>query len=570
MVQYTDKIERSLLKVFLFIVGIVVVLGLVGYGSLRVFHGYQEGRLLTQAHTFVDQHDYKRASLNAQRALQINPNSAEANRVLATISERTNLRTAVDFRKRVVELAGRRTDDLMAWARTSVRFGNAKLAREALNLVAQKDRGVADYHALVADVSLLEHDAVSYQKEMEEANRLDPANKTYAFALASIQSALSDPKVRAQGIQQLKGLQNDPQVAQEAQRRLAQIEFQRNDFLAALKYARALDSRPDHSFSDRLILLSALRATNDASWNTMLATLQKEAPSDANNVGALLQWMNAQGLAGEAAIYIGTLPKDLLGQKMLPLTLADTLVVAKDWKGLAELLKNGTWGPLDFMRNALLARSYRETGKEAESKQQWSDAVHKVSNTSAEQVVLLSQLAFKWGWESESLDLLWVATKDPKLADKTLETLYRYYSDKGETQDVYRVMLHVLERHPDDAPAMNNTAQLGLLLGLDTDRSHKLAAEIHRREPKNAVYASTYGYSLYLKGELKQALQAFAEVPESELRQPSVALYYGLILSANGDVKAGREFLDLAEKARLLPQEKALLAKGKQITAGNG
>ncbi|MDQ2867573.1 MAG: tetratricopeptide repeat protein [Verrucomicrobiota bacterium] len=570
MEQYTDKIERSLLKVFLFIAGIVLVLAVAGYGSLRVFHGYQERRLLTQAHTFVGQHDYKRASLNAQRALQINPNNAEANRVLGTIAERTNLRTAVDFRKRVVELVGRRADDLTAWARTAIRFGDAKSGREAVNLVAPKDRNNAEYHALVADISLLEHDAASYQKEMEEANRLDPANKTYAFVLASIQSALKDPAVRAGGVQVLEQLQNDPQVGQEAQRRLAQISFQKNDFPSALKYARALDSRPDHTFSDRLLLLSALRATNDASWNEMLATLQKEARSDPNNVGSLLQWMNAQGLAVEGAAYIKTLAKDLLGQKLLPLTLADTLVVAKDWKGLEDLLKGATWGPLDFMRNALLARSYRETGNVAESKQQWSDAVHKVSNSSAEQVILLSSLALKWGWEAESLDLLWVATKDPKLADKTLETLYRYYADRGETQEVYRVMIHVMERHPDDAPAMNNMAQLGLLLGLDLDRAHKLAYEVHQRDPKSAIYASTYGYSLYMKGELKQALQAFAEVPKSELRQPAVALYYGLILSANGDLKNGREFLDLAEQARLLPEEKALLAKGKQLTAGTG
>ena len=52
-----------------------------------------------------------------------------------------------------------------------------------------------------------------------------------------------------------------------------------------------------------------------------------------------------------------------------------------------------------------------------------------------------------------------------------------------------------------------------------------------------------------------------------QLRQPEIAAYYGIILAAAGDRARAGEFLDLGEKATLLPQEKALLEKARRSLA---
>jgi hypothetical protein len=163
--------------------------------------------------------------------------------------------------------------------------------------------------------------------------------------------------------------------------------------------------------------------------------------------------------------------------------------------------------------------------------------------------------------------LLWLAAKDPNKADRTLGTLYRFFAAKNDTQELYRVLLHLSELHPNDRPTLNNLAQISLLLNLNAERGHQLAREVHEQDPFNIHYASTYAFSLYLRDEPKKAVQLLASFPETKLRQPSIAAYFGIALAANGENGRAAEFLELGAKANLLPEERALLEKARNAVA---
>ena len=47
----------------------------------------------------------------------------------------------------------------------------------------------------------------------------------------------------------------------------------------------------------------------------------------------------------------------------------------------------------------------------------------------------------------------------------------------------------------------------------------------------------------------------------TQLHDPSVAAYYGVLLAAAGDAEGAREYLKLGASAKLLPEEKALITK---------
>src|SRR4029077_17431747 len=158
---------------------------------------------------------------------------------------------------------------------------------------------------------------------------------------------------------------------------------------------------------------------------------------------------------------------------------------------------------LDYMRNALAARALREAGQARESSQQWNEAIDKVSARS-EKIFGLTELARKWGWENEALDLWWLAAKDPSNAEKTLRMLYDFYAARRDTQELYRVLVHLEKVRPGDAAVRNNLAQISLLLNLNVDRACRLAREVYEQEPKNVDYASTYAFSRYLQGDLKK------------------------------------------------------------------
>ena len=562
-----EKIERSLLKIFLSVLGLILLLGAVGYFGLSAFRAWQVRRSLAEANALINEGDYKHASLDAQRVLELSPDNADATRVIARSAESAGLRRAIEFWRRVAELSKNAEGDLTAWARCAVRFGDADTASKALDAMPAPGKEAADYHALRSDVALIRHDLVRYEKELLEAKRLDPQDKKYKLALATLHITANDFATHEVGVRELLDLRDDESFHRDAMHRLADDALRRNQITRALEYARELDSLSNRDFSDRLLLLSILKAANEAETQSLLEELKKDASDDAGKIGALIGWMNSQKISAEAVAWIKTLPPTLLVKRTTPLNVTEAFMATSDWDGLRKFCAGTKWDAFDYMRNALAARrALRELGQVQESSQQWKEAVAKVG-TRPEQIFGLAELARKWGWQNEAIDLWWLATKDPINAEKTLRKLYDFYAGRRDTQELYRVLVHLEKVRPRDRAVCNNLAQISLLLNLDADRANRLAREVYEQEPKNTNYASTYAFSLYLQGDVKKALQVLAGFSEAELEQPQIAAYYGVMLANSGDFSRAAKFLDLGEKASLLPEEEKLVEKARLTVA---
>src|SRR5213592_5036848 len=101
------------------------------------------------------------------------------------------------------------------------------------------------------------------------------------------------------------------------------------------------------------------------------------------------------------------------------------------------------------MRYSLAATELREVEQVQESSQDWKEAVAKVG-TRSEQIFGLAELARKWGWQNEAIDLWWLATKDPINAEKTLRMLFDFYVGRRDSQELYRVLVHLEKVRPTD------------------------------------------------------------------------------------------------------------------------
>ena len=401
---------------------------------------------------------------------------------------------------------------------------------------------------------------------MLEAKRRDPQDKKYNLALATLHVAANDFATHEVGVRELLDLRDDESFHRDAMHRLADDALRRNQITRALEYARELDSLSNRDFSDRLLLLSILKAANEAETQSLLEELKKDASDDAGKIGALIGWMNSQKISAEAVAWIKTLPPTLLVKRTTPLNVTEAFMATSDWDGLRKFCAGTKWDAFDYMRNALAARALRELDQVQESSQQWKEAVAKVG-TRPEQIFGLAELARKWGWQNEAIDLWWLAAKDPINAEKTLRMLYNFYASQRDTQELYRVLVHLEKVRPTDLSVRNNLAQISLLLNLNPDQAYRVAREVYEEEPKNPDYAATYAFSLYLQGDVKKALQALAGFSEAELEQPQIAAYYGVLLASSGDFSRAAKFLDLGEKAYLLPEEKKLLKKAQLTVA---
>ena len=542
---------------------LLVAGGILGH---RSFRNWQQRRLVAQGNAFLNEGDYKHASLNARRLLQINPESVEACRIMARLAEKAGLRSALEWRRRVMELGAATPADLIALARDGVRFDDRAITELALGRLPESAKTTAEYHALLADIAFAQRDGVEMEKQLSEAQRIEPANKDYTLRLAALRLGSNDYSMRAQGKDTLVALQNEPALRRDATRYLAEDALRHFDSKEALRLARQLDGFPEKNFTDRLVLLAAMHAASDPGFQSLLEELQTLAAEDPERAAALITWMNMHQMSTQTIAWGAKLPPSVIGSKLVPIALSDAYVTVRDWPGLQHLVKSGNWGAVDFIRNALSARALRELGNETDSTGQWSEAVKKVT-ASLPSILMLAETAEKWGWRNEAIDLLWLASKDPLKGDDALRTLYRYFAQKGETQNLYRVLLHRSELYPDDRNIQNNFAQLSLLLNLNVDRGQKIARELYEKEPANAAYVSTYAFALYSQGDFKKALKVLGALTDAQLRHPEIAAYYGIILAATGDLARAGEFLDLGEKAKLLPEEKALVEKARRSLA---
>jgi hypothetical protein len=257
-------------------------------------------------------------------------------------------------------------------------------------------RGTADFHAKRSDVALIRRDLVEYEKELLEAKRIDPQNKKYDLALATLHIAANDVATHGVGVRELLDLRGDESFHRDAMHRLADDALRRNQITRALEYGLELDSLSNRDFSDRLLLLSILKAANEAETQSLLEQLKKDASDDTIKSGALIGWMNSQKMAAEASAWIKTLPPVLLVKRTTPLNVGDAFMATSDWEGLRKFCAGTKWDALDYMRNALAARALRELGQVQESSQQWKEAVTKFG-TRPEQIFGLAELASQMG-----------------------------------------------------------------------------------------------------------------------------------------------------------------------------
>ena len=251
-----------------------------------------------------------------------------------------------------------------------------------------------------------------------------------------------------------------------------------------------------------------------------------------------------------------TLPPTLLVKRTTPLNLAEAFMATSDWEGLRKFCAGTKWDAFEYMRNAL------PRGRCVS----WARCRNQVSNgrkrslrlsTRPEQIFGLADLARKWGWQSEAVDLWWLAAKDPINAEKTLRMLYEFYASRRDTQELYRVLVHLEKVRPTDLSVRNNLAQISLLLNLNPDQAYRAAREVYEQEPKNPDYAATYAFSLYLQGDVKKALQRLLVFPkrswnDRKLPRTTASSWRTLVIS-----RARRNFLIWAKSESVAGGEKA-------------
>jgi predicted Zn-dependent protease len=538
--------------------GLIFLIGAI-WGGHDLYLRWQEKRLVRRATFDIEHGNDRDASLAARSILQMKPASASAARIMAELAERAGERAALDWRRKVVELAPQSVDDALALVRSAIQFNDIPIAERSLTAVDENARNSAAYHEASALVAQSKQQNEKAEAEWIEALRLKPDDKSFQLQLGALRLRANDPERRGAGKAMLTALRADPGQRSAATRALISAGIaQREDAHKLMELARELQAYPEATWYDRFIYLDFLRGLQDPQFSTYLTELEGTASSKASSLAALLSWMAKNNLGLLALDYFKSLPAESLRNWPVPLAVADTYVRMREWEKLEAFTAKTNWGRFEFLRRAYLTRALREQAKLGGAEHEWSAAVKDA--TSSESLVLLIQAVSEWKWEDESTELLWSLSKHPEKQKEAFLALYRNYAKAADTQGLYRVLARLSELDATNLDVQNNRAQVSLLLDANPTEARRLAADVYNKSPKNPAYITTFAYSLLTQGNAKEAVRIMSSLSAEQLSEPTISAYYGICLAAAGDEKA-RSYLDLGKQANLLPEEKTLIDK---------
>lgn len=553
--------ERTYLRLILWSLGSLIIFVLLCWGGFRFYRHWQEGHLLRRAAAVLSGGDLKTASLNARRVLQLNPANTDAMRLLADIAEKGGERNAVDWLRKVVQARPDSVDDALALARSAVRVKDFGSAAKTLEGLGERARDKPEFYATWARLAEARKDLAAAESHWAKAVDLAPEESGHRLQLAIIRLGLVDPAKRQSALGALEELRADPKQRTAALRTLVLDGLEHGkDSQRALALAKELEDHPDAGFGDRILYLELLRQNLDPAYEEYLARLKSTAPTKPADLAALLSWLIRNHKTAEAIEFTKDLPPELVSKWPVPLAIAEAYAQSKSWPELERMTRNSTWSSYEFLRRAYLARALRGQDKTLAAEQELS-AAQKEAAINPKMLSMLTKTVAEWGWQGEAVELLWALTKSAETKALALQTLYEHYMRSADTPGLYRALAKLAELNPQDSAVQNNLAQVSLLLGVDTDHARRSAAELAAKDPSNPAYASTYAFALLTKGDIKGALNAMNRLSGDQLRDPSVSIYYGLVLTAAGEKEQAREFLVRSWEATLLPEEKALVAK---------
>ena len=557
------KIRRKISLILLYSTTVL----LAGYVGLRVYRSLKQTHLLSLARQFAARADLRNAVLSIDEVLRVNPRNIEACRMMAAIAETNNSPETVLWRSRVLELAPNSTEDRLALVHAALARGDLLTATNTLAGVPDAATNTLDYQMLAGLIAVDTRQIPQAEAHYLEASRLQPTNLVPQLKVAVLR--LNDPNAATQAdararLQQLSAV---PPLRSQVLRQLIADAVRRGDTNNALALAWKLVQPSDAPLEDRILHLSVLHVMHQEDFTSALASCQKAVLDDPAKIYQLAAWQaTAQG-PDTALSWLETLSAQTRSNRTVQLIESECRVDDHDWRGLQVALPHQDWAELEFLRHAFLARALRGLGLKSTADTEWPLAL-KAADNRKESLLMLLRLTGLWNWQNESEDLLWIFVNHYPEEKWAYETLQEDYFTTGRTRSLMSLYGQESKRDPSDLQARNNLAMIAMLLNAVEMKPYELARELYEHHGTNATFVSTYAFSLHLQEKNSEALRIMRQLKPGDLNQPEVAGYYGLLLEAAGSNALAQAYLDGAEKAPLLPEERTLFAQAKAHLAG--
>ena len=532
------------------------------------YHRWSQNMHARRAVENFEKKNYERAVLDGRSALELDVFDVESNRVIAKSYEAQGLFEAIPWRARLNFIRPGDVENALAWAQDALNAGAIEIAEDALATLKPKDRENAGYHDIKAKIAMARTDSVKAESHWTEAVRLDPGSEDYRLKLATLQARSRSATARKAAMKTLESLGENPTYRLTALRALIEDAVNHEEFPRARELADRLVASPDARFTERLGRLSVLRVQEAPDAPKYLEQLRDESLGDPEQFSILIHWMNQNGLPLLVSDWVPGLPPALVSQPLVSLAIADAYGRDRDWPKLRAFVENASWKDFDHVRLAHLAHALENFGNVLAAETTWGRAILECHDK-PERLSMLVRLAQSWRWEERTELTLRKLSADERTPLWVLDALWTVSKKSRDAAELHRLSRLIVKARPRNATARNNFLRLSLLRRVDEGATHQLAADLFKDRPTDITCAATYGLSLFLQDKVFAALEIMQSFPVAQLRDPEVALYYGIFLQAAGDSAKAAEFLALTQGTTFLHEEEELVAQVKRESRFN-
>jgi tetratricopeptide (TPR) repeat protein len=547
IVRFTWMLLPGLLLLFL--------AGIVG------FRHYRESLALRQAQGFAARGDLRNASLSARRLLRLNPANIEGCRLMGQLAEAMDPREALEWYQRIATLQPS-TENKLELASKALRLQQPpyELAAQTLDELAGSDANRVSYCVLAAELALRLGNGIEAEQWFEAARQLQPTNELHELNLAMLRLHSTNASVACDARTTLHRFRTNTVLTVLALRALVAEAITRHDLNSAENLSGELLTQSNALLEDHFRHLEILRERGSPGTERFLTSLQTQATTNAAGTSAVLSWMAEHGQAREAIAWMTNASPTVGEAPSVRLAAVECCFAMNDWPAAEKLLNERKWGPLEPMRLGLLSHAAAERHDTLAADLHWRLAVNQAQKRLGS-LMWLAAKAQEWGRENCREEVLWqIVQQFPNVSWVPLELLSAAQAG-GRTRDLHRLYASMAKVSPKDPGIQNNFAATGLLLNIDVEKSCEIASELFAQHPTEPVIASTYAYALHAQKRTAEGLIVLDQFSEECLTNPPIALYYGVLLSADGQTDRAGKYLKLAQAAALLPEERGLLQR---------
>jgi tetratricopeptide (TPR) repeat protein len=403
-----------------------------------------------------------------------------------------------------------------------------------------------DYHRLAAGIALRAGNKAVLESEVAELATLEPDNARAQFNHAAIDLRSDKPERVETARQTLVALARGKVL-----RIRATLELMRADAHIATTAYPVLAEQ---------ILPARGGLPSFVSWAMaprgffdLIVYMQGQPNPEPEDAAVLANWVRRQGLAAEAAFWLGTLEPATQNDPQVLAVRASCFAEIHDWRGLAGALREGAWGrmPDDVINLAMAARLQRDRRHQDHAQDTWNDALD-VAGNSFETLRALLRVSEELNWSKETEATLQRMIKVNPRTTSAWQGLAAIAVGAGTTEKLLEIDNAWVKAEPEEPAAVASQAWVTALLGragpADTAKNLSFPA-----------FAAARALRLRAAGHGDEAWALLERLPASAAYDRHVALVRALILNDRGQRADSDQALTVAIDGSLLPEESLLV-----------